>query len=93
MTQRQRTNSLPDKDKQEILELLPQLNVRLKTSEQKRLHRLEYREGQESDVYLQEVMRLYTEHMLGVFEKADGPRRERGAGKGKIGGHREGTHR
>jgi hypothetical protein len=93
MTQTHEATWFSDSDKHEILGLLPQINNQLKPAQQQKLQQIENREGRESDEYLQEVMRLYKEHMLGVFEKSDGPRRERGAGRRKIGGHGEGKHR
>ncbi len=93
MTQARETDWFSDSDKQEILGLLPQFHGELTASEQQRLRRLEEHEGRESDSYLKEVMCLYKAHMLGVFEKSDGPKRERGAGRRKIGGHSEGKHR
>ena len=93
MTQKREADWFSGSDKQEILGLLPQLEAQLKTGEQQKLQRIEEQEGRESDAYLQEVMRLYKEHMLGVFEKPDTPKRERGAGRRKVGGHGEGRHR
>ncbi len=93
MTQTSEATWFSESDKRDILCLLPQVQEHLGTGEQRKLQQLEGAEGRESDPYLQEVMRLYKEHMLGIFETPDSPKRERGQGKGKIGSHSEGKHR
>ncbi len=78
-------------DRRDILGMLPALEPVISDLEMQRLERLRESHGVETDKYLEEVMRLYKIHMLGVVERTS--TRSRATGGRKFGAHSMNKHR